>query len=278
MPKGSSKRNTLGNRQLMICSSGACRTLARVLPDVPAAGKPRPAELAPVRKRGLVDEVVQTLEHGIRNGAFQVGSKLPPEPQLQAQLGVGRTTVREAVKVLAHAGMLEVKQGDGTYVRATTTTSRELVERLSRAHTQDVLAVRRGLDLEMARMSTLARTDEDIDRMSELIARLHEILAAPDRSSREFADVDTQLRLAIATSTHNPVLVDLSASFAIAMRRLSEQLAAMPGAMETCTALHECLLHAIRDRDRLSAQEATTQYLDWVASKLEELEPGSAGV
>ncbi|MET9030444.1 GntR family transcriptional regulator [Nocardia sp. NPDC004168] len=247
-----------------------------MLPDVPTAGKPMQAELTPIRKRGLVDEVVQRLEHGIRSGAFEVGSKLPAEPQLQAQLGVGRTTVREAVKVLAHAGLLEVKQGDGTYVRAAASTSHELVERLSRAHTRDVLAVRRALDFETARLSTLARSDDDISRMSELIAGLHEILAAPDLGSRKFAEVDAQLQLAIATSTHNPLLVDLSTSFAIAMRRVSEQLAAIPGAIEMCTALRERTFHAIRDRDRLSAQESMTQYLDWAASKLSELELGSA--
>ncbi|MEU7634377.1 FadR/GntR family transcriptional regulator [Nocardia sp. NPDC049220] len=243
-----------------------------MLPDVPTAGKSRQAELTPVRKRGLVDEVVQRLERGIRNGIFGVGTKLPPEPQLQAQLGVGRTTVREAVKVLAHAGMLEVKQGDGTYVRAKTSTSRELLERLSRAHPQDVLAVRRGLDLEMARISTRARTDEDINRMSDLIARMREILAAPDLGANEFAQADAEFRFAIAASTHNPVLVDLSTSFSIALRRLSEQLAAMPGATEMCAALHERTFHAINNRDTLGAQEATTQYLDWIASKLSELE------
>lgn len=249
-----------------------------VLSDVPISGKMRPAELTPVRRRGLVDEVVQKLEHGIRSGAFEIGTKLPPEPQLQHQLGVGRTTVREAVKVLAHAGMLEVRQGDGTYVRATTSASHDLVERLGRAHARDILAVRRGLDLEMARVAAVVRTDEDIARMSELIQRMRRVLTASKPSTNEFADAEAELQLALAASSHNPVLVDLTSSFSIALRRVSGELAAMSGAMEACSAFHERVFDAVKDRNAARAQEATMEYLDWVSSRLSEMDGSSESV
>ncbi|MGW4331135.1 FadR/GntR family transcriptional regulator [Nocardia sp. NPDC004573] len=246
-----------------------------MLPDASTGGRAGQAELTPVRRRGLVDEVVQKLDEGIREGVFPPGAKLPPEHQLQAQLGVGRTTVREAVKVLVHVGMLEVRQGDGTYVRATTSGSRELVERLRRAHSKDVLAVRRGLDLEMVRMAALARTDDDLTKIGAVIERMRRILSSPGLGSNEFAEADTELRIAMAASTHNPVLVDLTSSFAIALTRVSGQLAALPGAMDACVTRYERVFDAVRDRDIRQAQEATTEYLDWVTSKLSEVEGGS---
>lgn len=230
--------------------------------------KPRRGGLTPVSKRGLVEEVVTKLEAELRNGAFEVGTKLPPEPQLQAQLGVGRTTIREAVRVLAHAGMLDVRQGDGTYVRAKTMANRELAGRLERAHALEVLAVRRALDIEMVRIAALARSESDLVELTEIVERMRGILKSPDRDADAFADAGTELHLAVAASTHNEVLIDVYSSFATVLRRACGELARMPGAMEACFSRHERLLEAITDRNPKRAQAVTAKYLDLVNERL----------
>ncbi len=70
---------------------------------------------------GLVDHAIDQLRQSITTGEWPVGTRIPPtEPNLATALGVGRNTVREAVRALAHSGILEVRRGgDGTYVRAT---------------------------------------------------------------------------------------------------------------------------------------------------------------
>jgi DNA-binding FadR family transcriptional regulator len=75
--------------------------------------------LTAVRGARLSEQVVAQLEAQIAAGEWPVGSKIPAEPELVAALGVGRNTVREAVRALEHAGLLEPRRGDGTYVRAT---------------------------------------------------------------------------------------------------------------------------------------------------------------
>ena len=75
--------------------------------------------LSAVRSGRVCDEVMTQLEGLIESGEWPVGSKIPAEPELVAALGVGRNTVREAVRALEHAGLLEPRRGDGTYVRAT---------------------------------------------------------------------------------------------------------------------------------------------------------------
>ncbi|GAA3781641.1 FadR/GntR family transcriptional regulator [Streptomyces phyllanthi] len=64
----------------------------------------------------LTDKAIEQIRELIQTGALPPGSKLPPEPELAAQLGLSRNLAREAVKALAVARVLEVRRGDGTYV------------------------------------------------------------------------------------------------------------------------------------------------------------------
>ena len=64
----------------------------------------------------LTDDAIAKIRESVRSGRFVPGGKLPPEHELAAELGVSRSPVREAVKVLAVSGVLDVRRGDGTYV------------------------------------------------------------------------------------------------------------------------------------------------------------------
>ena len=76
--------------------------------------------LSPVpRGTSLSDQVIARLRQQITSGAWPVGSRIPTEPELVTQLGVARNTVREAVRALAHNGLLDIRQGAGTWVIAT---------------------------------------------------------------------------------------------------------------------------------------------------------------
>src|ERR1041384_4924635 len=72
-----------------------------------------------VRGDTLSGRVINRLRQQITSGAWPVGSRIPTEPELVAQLGVARNTVREAIRALAHNGLLDIRQGSGTYVVAT---------------------------------------------------------------------------------------------------------------------------------------------------------------
>ena len=75
--------------------------------------------LVTAKRTGLVDQVIAQMRELVSSGEWPLGDKIPPETELVTALGVGRNTVREAVRALSHAGLLEVRQGDGTFVRAT---------------------------------------------------------------------------------------------------------------------------------------------------------------
>jgi DNA-binding FadR family transcriptional regulator len=162
--------------------------------------------LATTRRTGLVDQVIDQLRDSVTAGEYPVGTKIPTEPALAETLGVGRNTVREAVRALAHGGILEVRQGDGTYVRATSEVSGAL-RRLCGSELREVLQVRRCLEVEGARLAATARTDDDLAELWELLARRDELQRA--HAVEEFVRADAELHFAVVRSAHNTVLTEL---------------------------------------------------------------------
>jgi DNA-binding FadR family transcriptional regulator len=182
--------------------------------------------LATTRRTGLVDQVIGQLRQSVESGEWPVGTRIPTEPALVEQLGVGRNTVREAVRALAHAGILEVRQGDGTYVRATSEVSGAL-RRLCGSELREVLQVRRCLEVEGARLAAAARSDGDVALLRKLLQRRDELELGDDHSA--FVDADAALHFAVMRASGNTVLTEL-------YRGLTEAVAASVAAT---SATHE---------------------------------------
>ena len=162
--------------------------------------------LSTARRSGLVDQVIEQLRGSVVSGEWPVGHRIPNEAVLVESLGVGRNTVREAVRALAHAGLLEVRQGDGTYVRATSEVSGAL-RRLCGAELRDVLQVRRGLEVEGARLAAAHRTGADLTELRALLDR--RATCEREGDTEEFARADAAFHLATVSCSHNVILTEL---------------------------------------------------------------------
>lgn len=229
----------------------------------------------PVQKQQLADQVMRQLQERIASGEFAIGDRLPSEPHLMQQLGVGRTTIREAVRVLAHIGQLEVRQGSGTYVRALSPGG-DLVDRLRQAHVSEVYQVRRALEVEIARLAALRRDDSDLVKIRKLMGRMKENLRKGSKEA--FLDADMELYAALARSTKNTVLVELHGSFANALRGALTQVMVFPGVMNACLSRHERVFRALVERDAKTAEKATAQFLERVSKLIEDLLGGDARI
>lgn len=213
--------------------------------------------LATTRRTGLVDQVIVQLRASVTAGEWPVDTRIPTEPALAESLGVGRNTVREAVRALAHSGILEVRQGDGTYVRATSEVSGAL-QRLCGTEFRDVLQVRRCLEVEGARLAASARTEGDLVELWQLLERSEALQdqGLPD----EFARADAELHFAVVRSAHNPVLTEL-------YRGLTEVVSASvvtttEGQPVTELARHRGLIEAIAAQDSARASREAGGFLD----------------
>lgn len=202
----------------------------------------------------LVQQVISRLSEQIQAGEWPVGTKIPTEPRLVELLGVGRNTVREAVRALTHAGVLECVQGSGTYVRSTDELTGVVARRFGAADIRHTIEVRRALEVEAARLAAQRRTPEDLDRLDAALVARDEAWATGDTGI--FVEADAGLHVAVVAAAHNPMLAELYASVGAAIRA-SVAAAVGPAMLAGAHIDHGRLVAAIRagDADR-AAQEA----------------------
>src|SRR6478736_2595755 len=123
------------------------------------------------RRSALADQVIDQLRNEITSGAWPVGSRIPTEPELVEQLGVARNTVREAIRALAHNGLLDIRQGSGTYVVAASELAGVMHRRFADADPRHVAELRSTLESSAARLAALRRTERDLKQLDTLMAR-----------------------------------------------------------------------------------------------------------
>lgn len=165
--------------------------------------------------RSQTDVVIEAVTGMLRRGELQPGSRLPVEKDLAAQLGVSRGSLREGVRALATLGVLETRQGDGTYVTALD--PRHLLSPLGfladlqqPAHAAELLAVRRVLETESVALAATRLTADDLARLEQLLASVDALLArGPEPDLEAFIEADTHFHSVIAQASGNGSLAAL---------------------------------------------------------------------
>jgi DNA-binding FadR family transcriptional regulator len=173
--------------------------------------------LGPVsRGASLSDQVIAELRQQVTSGAWPVGSRIPTEPELAARLGVARNTVREAVRALAHNGLLDLRQGSGTWVIATSELAGVMQRRFAGTDPAHVAELRGTLEAAAAGFAARRRTPADLRRLEDLLAQREQAWAGGDRDA--FVDADSAFHLAVVGASHNDVLTELYADLGQVIR------------------------------------------------------------
>ena len=162
-------------------------------------------DVSPLIKRSLVDQALEQLRARINSGTWEVGQRLPTEPELATQLNISRNTVREAMRVLAFAGLIDIRQGDGSYLRGRIDPM-DTLRALSSCSLEQGRELRHILEVEAVGLAALRRTDEDV-------RLLHEAL---DVSGEHYhGELDTYIccdllfHQRLIDAAHNPALSEL---------------------------------------------------------------------
>jgi DNA-binding FadR family transcriptional regulator len=207
---------------------------------------PRPAPLA--------DQVIARLRTEIASGSWPVGSRIPTEPELVERLGVARNTVREAVRALAHNGLLDIRQGSGTYVIATSELAGVMQRRFADADPLHVAELRSSLEATAAGLAAQRRTEADLRQLGTLLAGRE---AAWDSGDAEaFVEADATLHLSVVAAAHNDVLTTLYADLGAVLRDFLRADVG-PELLPADHLDHARLVAAIRDGDgSLASAEA----------------------
>ncbi|MFF4410103.1 FadR/GntR family transcriptional regulator [Streptomyces sp. NPDC001262] len=209
--------------------------------------------LEPVRRPALSAEVIEALRARIASGEWPVGSRIPPEPELMRQLQVARGTVREAVRALAHAGLLEVRRGDGTYVRATSELSGAVSRLYGHSGLGQLLEVREALDTQAARLAAVRAEDATLDELALALQRRGDAWRAGDFEG--WIAADWAFHSGVAEAAGNPLLSELYCNLAEPLHAAMADTWSTPGFEGADPVGHESLLAALRDRDPDGAAE-----------------------
>lgn len=168
------------------------------------------------QRSALADQVISALRSAITSGEWPVGTRIPTEPELVEQLGVARNTVREAVRALAHNGLLDIRQGSGTYVVATSELAGVMHRRFADADPRHVAEMRAALETSAARLAALRRTEGDMAQIEALLERREAAWASGDVES--FVEADASLHLGVVAASHNDVLTAVYSDLGEVMR------------------------------------------------------------
>lgn len=211
-----------------------------------------------ITREPLSEQAARLLFERIQNGEWAVGQKLPGETTLAPQLGVGRSTVREAIRQLVGRGILVSRQGAGVFVHALTPAD-DWDSLVTRATIASILEARSAIECEAAALAAERRTDDDL-------RAIHVALALRDAERVEIGprvDADTALHRSIVVASQNEVLVELFDTFAVrsrdAMVRMLE-LGREPGTDED-QRVHADIVDAIEARDSIAANGLSRAHL-----------------
>ncbi|MFD9906708.1 FadR/GntR family transcriptional regulator [Streptomyces sp. NPDC059063] len=209
------------------------------------------------RRSALSEQVIAELRNQISSGEWPVGSRIPTEPELVEQLGVARNTVREAVRALAHNGLLDIRQGSGTYVIATSELAGVMHRRFADADPAHVAELRSTLESSAARLAAERRTDRDLRQLEALLAQRESAWESGDAGT--FVAADATFHMAVVAASHNDVMTALYADLSELLRAwlrvdVGEELT-LDRPMD-----HSRLVEAIRARDTQTAATEAAGY------------------
>ena len=220
------------------------------------------------KKISTSDRVAERLITLIREGWVKPGDRLPSEHELMARLGVGRSSVREAIRGLAMAGVLEAKPRRGTVVVSNVVN--ELSENLNRYATywamKDLFELRGVLEGHAAAMAARRGTPSQI----EAIEKSHEKMLRAIRAGRSHQQTNTEFHVSIARAAQNNALVYCLSSVIGSYRESQEELDRIDSVPEEDVADHERILAAIKLRNADRAGRAMKRHLRNTIGRLEK--------
>lgn len=204
-----------------------------------------------VKRYSLSRQVADQLEKLIEDGVYAVGEKIPTEPELTEMFSVSRNTLREAVQSLTAAGILVVKQGDGTYVRSNNRFHARMSMEYDQVSLDDILEARNALEITIAQLAAQRRSEEDLREIEDA---LH-LRQKQTETEKENTAADMHFHITVSKACHNQILMDLYASVSTYTEsHIAERQATTTLGTDEIDSLHEKLFVAIRDKEPETAR------------------------
>jgi len=217
---------------------------------------------------GAVDQVVAYVKGGIQSGDLKVGDKLPNEADLAAMIGVGRSSLREGMRILNAYGLVDIRQGDGTYIdNKSEERFIEILNLQTTGNYQYLMELRRVLETGSIALVSPKITDLQIEELQELVDML-----VPSNDITKVVDADRAFHTKLIEITGNPLIISLNNM--IYQNRMSLLLTILTdrAILNDAKTAHQSILDALRTRDVTKCIEAVTNHLDVTLVHLSNME------
>jgi GntR family transcriptional repressor for pyruvate dehydrogenase complex len=213
-------------------------------------------------------EITRHLLDYLLSGSVAAGQKIPSERELAQVLRVGRSALREAIKSLSLLGLLDVRQGDGTYLSGSPS---ELLPRviewgllLGERRVSDLMEVRTHLEITVAGLAAERRDEEDIRRLRRIITRMDQA----DGDLPSYIEADISFHLTIAEASRNQVLSSLLGSIRSLLHVWAARVLESAGETETSLAVHIPIVDAIERGDVEAARSTMAAHMSRASTRL----------
>ncbi len=223
--------------------------------------------LHPIRTKGLSEQVYEQLKELIYRGKFKPGEKLPAERELAHTLGVSRPTVKSAINKLVNNGLVEQKQGQGSFVSSYQSQYRDNPLReifdAQNVSLVDLLEVRSGLEVTAASLAAQRATPEDIEVMQDCLQEMQ----AKIKNGEVGADEDVSFHMNIAYATKNSAQIYLMKHFYDLLFygiKQSQFYLIESGNLEKMGEHHSKILECIRKKDVQGSKRAMQRHIHYV--------------
>ena len=212
-----------------------------------------------IKRDSLAKQVSNELESMIANGEYAVGEKIPTEPDLMEAFQVSRNTIREAVQGLTYAGILETKQGNGTFVRSSSRFQANMKQKYEEVSIDDIYEARNALEVTIAHLAAIRHDENDKVKLEEAFNSRQE----QKTDDKEKTKADLEFHLAVADACHNQILIDLYSSLCVYLEsHISERQVETSFTSEEIDELHKRLYEAIISHNNVEAGIAAHKILE----------------
>ena len=216
----------------------------------------------PLNRENLSDQVSGRLLEMLSSQELRPGDRLPTEPDLCRQLGVGRSTLREGIRSLAFLGVLEPRAGEGTFVAGNTGRMLDgvLLSGLlqSRKEIDELCEARMVLETELAALCAERATGEDLAGLRRLATDMERDEGI---STAEFVGLDLSFHLALATAAKNEILMQLLRATRGLLQEWIIRSQRAGEARMLAKSGHDQILTAISRKDGAAARRAMAEHL-----------------
>ncbi len=215
----------------------------------------------PIKKTKVYEEIVAKIKDMIEKGRFKSGDQLPVERELAEVFRVSRSSVREALRSLESQGLLESRQGNGTYIASQPVES--LVNPLAsvifteKDDQMELFEMRRMIEPQLAYLAAERATEEEISMLEKALALQEEEIGRGESGT----DVDKNFHYIMARATKNKALLRITDNIMDLLAESREQYLQVEGRPQKSILRHREVLDAIRAGDRDRAEEVMREHL-----------------